>query len=92
MKPELAVYERQIAQVFPVLESRLFLIIVGFCMFIPEDVEGVKERLGTPEQEVAKLRLAISIETDDLAIEHASATVQIASKSLAECIETNSFK
>ena len=39
------------------------------------------ERFGPPEQEITELRLAISIEADDLAIEHAAATSQVASQS-----------
>jgi hypothetical protein len=44
----------------------------------------VKQRFGASEQQVAELGLAARIKANDLAIEHASATFQIASESLAQ--------
>lgn len=75
MKPELAVYQRQIPKVFAILESASFLLIVRPSVLVPQDVEGIKHRLGMPEQEITELRLAISFEADDLAIENAAATL-----------------
>ena len=40
-----------------------------------------------PEQEITELRLALRIETYDLAIEDTAATLQVASQALAECGE-----
>ena len=80
VKPELTVDQRQIPKVFAISESLVLLLIVGFGVFIPENVERVKERLGTPEQEITELRLAIWIETYDLAIEGTAATFQVASQ------------
>jgi hypothetical protein len=48
---------------------------IGFGVLVPEDVEGVKERLCTPEQQITELRLAIWIEAYDLAIEDKAATL-----------------
>src|SRR5690348_11148506 len=73
-QPELAVDPRQVTKVFAVAESAVFLIIVSLCVLIPENVESVKERLGTPEQKITELRFAIWIEADDLTIENAAAT------------------
>jgi hypothetical protein len=35
--------------------------------------------LGTSEEKIAKLRLAVTIEADDLTIEHAKPTLEVAS-------------
>jgi hypothetical protein len=51
MKPELAVDQRQIPEVFAVSESALLLFIIREGVLVPEDVEGVKERLGTSDRE-----------------------------------------
>ena len=84
MKPELAVDQRQIAKVFVISESLVLLLSVRFGVFIPENVERVKERLGTPEQEITELWLAIWIKTYDLTVENAAATIQIASQSCTQ--------
>ena len=82
MKRELAVGQWQIPKVFAILESAVFLIIVGLGVFIPENVESVKERLGTPEQQIAEERSPISIEAHTLAVENAAATLDVASQRL----------
>jgi hypothetical protein len=64
---ELAVDQWQVANVLAVAESAPFLLIVRFGVFVPEDVEGVKERLRKPEQQIRELWLAVRIEADDLA-------------------------
>lgn len=88
MKPELAVDQRQIAKVFATAESLALLLIVRFGVFIPENVECDEARLGTPEQKITELRLAISIDANDLAIEDAAATLKVASESVAKTRET----
>jgi hypothetical protein len=45
MQPEFAVNQWQIPQVFTISESAVFFLIVRFGVFIPENVESVKERL-----------------------------------------------
>jgi hypothetical protein len=89
VKPQLAVDQRQIPKVFAISESAIFLIIVGLGVFIPENVESVKERLGTSKQQVRKLRLAVKMEADDLSIQHAAETFQVASQSLAQTGESS---
>ena len=54
-------------------------------MLVPQDVESVKERLCTPEQEITELRFPISIEANDLAVETAVPTFQVASRAFTMC-------
>jgi hypothetical protein len=81
VKPELAVDQRQVPEVFSVPKPVHLLLVIRLRVLVPQDVEGVKERLGASEQEVSKLRLAVRIEADDFAIENTAATLQVASKS-----------
>jgi hypothetical protein len=53
-------------------------------VLVPKDVEGVEQPLGASEKKIAELRLAVWIEADDLTIEYAAATAQIAGESFAE--------
>ncbi|HXW91264.1 MAG TPA: hypothetical protein VEK33_12020 [Terriglobales bacterium] len=41
----------------------------------PKQIKGIKERHGAAEQKITELRLAVGIEADDLAIEHAETTL-----------------
>ena len=83
-KPELAVDQRQVAHVLAVAESAPLLLVIRPCVLVPEQIEGVKQRLASPEQQVAELRLSMLIEADDFAVEHTATALQVASQSLAQ--------
>jgi hypothetical protein len=63
---------------------RHLYLIIGPCVFVPEQIERIKDRLGTSEQKIAELRFALAIQTDKLAIENAAATFQVASQSVTK--------
>jgi len=46
-------------------------------VLIPKQIEGVEERIGASEQQVSELWLAFIIEADDLAIENATAALEV---------------
>jgi hypothetical protein len=48
-------------------------------VFVPQNIEGVVDGFGVMEEQVPELRLAISVEADDLTIEYAAAALQVAS-------------
>jgi len=56
-------------------------------MLIPQYVEGVEVRLGTPEKQIPELRLAIGIEANDFAVENAPATPEVKSEPFAQIRE-----
>ena len=56
-------------------------------MLIPQYVERVKVRLGTPEEQIAELRVAVGVEANDFAVQSALATPQIASEPFAQTRE-----
>jgi hypothetical protein len=58
VNPELAVDQRSLA----------VRLIVSFGGLIPEQIESIEDRLGTPEQQITELRLAVWIEANDLAV------------------------
>jgi hypothetical protein len=74
MKPQLAVDQRQVAEVFAVAEPAHLLLIIRLCVLVPKDVEGAEQRLGGSEKQVAELRFSVRIEANDLAIEKAIET------------------
>src|SRR5579864_8667681 len=78
-KAELAVDQREITYVLAVAEPAALLLIIRPGMLVPKQIERIEERLSTPEQQVAELRLAIGIEADDFAVENAPAALQVAS-------------
>ena len=82
-QPEFAVNQREITHVFSVTEPMPLMLVIRPRMRIPQDVEGVKARLGTSEQQVAKLRFALPVEADNLAIQHAPPPSQFKSKPFA---------
>ncbi len=84
MQPQLAVNQWQIPEVFAVSESEALFFIVRGCMFVPQNIKGVKKRLGATEQQVSELRLALNIEANDFAIQNAAATLQVTSQSFEE--------
>jgi hypothetical protein len=88
MQPKFAVGQRKIPKVFASTESPHLLLVVRFRVLIPEDIECVEPRLGASAQKITELRLAIRIEADDLAVEHASATPQVANQTFAETRKT----
>lgn len=53
-------------------------------MFVPQNVECVKDGFGPAEQQVTELRLALRIEADNLALEHAAAALEVTSQSFAQ--------
>jgi hypothetical protein len=67
-------------------------------VLVPKDIEGVKVRLGTPEQQIPELRLTFGIETYNLAVENAPTTPQISGKAFAqtweglECVSVAGYK
>lgn len=88
MKSELAVSERQLAEVLTILESAHLLLIIGLWVFVPQQVECYESGFGTSEKQVSELRLSFSIERDDLPVEHAAATPEITSQSFAQFWKT----
>ena len=84
MQPKFAVGQSHIPKVFAVAEPALLLLIVRFRVFIPENVECVEQRFGASEKEVSELRFAVSVETHDLAIEYAAATLQVVNQPFAQ--------
>jgi len=55
------------------------MVVVRPGVLVPEQIEGVKDRLGTAEQQVTELRLAGSVEADDFAIEDTAPASQVES-------------
>ena len=53
-------------------------------MLVPNNVECIKNGLGTAKQQVRELRLAQRVQTDDLAVEHAAAAPEVGSESVAQ--------
>ena len=52
------------------------------------DVEGIKERHGPAEQEIAELWLARRVKTDNFAIQNAAAAPQVTGQSFAQARKT----
>src|ERR1700741_2633141 len=88
MKPQLAVDERQIPEVFAVSESARFFLVIGFGVLILEQVECVEHWLRTSDQKVGELWLALRIQADDFAIENAPTPFQVATQSFTQTGET----
>jgi hypothetical protein len=53
-------------------------------VLVPVIFLAVYYRLGTSEQEITELRLAVEVKADDFAIEHAAVTLQVTSQSFAQ--------
>jgi len=83
-KALLAVAQRQITSVLAVAEPTHLFLIIRLRVLVPENVESVKDRFGTAEQQVTELRLAMRIEADNLAIEHTPAALEVTSQSFAQ--------
>jgi hypothetical protein len=78
-KPKFPICQWQIADVFAVAKPPRLCLIVRPHVLVPQDIECVEKRLGTMKQQITKLRLAIRVQANDLAIEHTPATFEIAS-------------
>jgi len=50
---------------------------------ISKAIEGVEDGLGTPEKQLSEYWLALTIKRDDFTIQHASASVQVSTQSIA---------
>jgi len=68
VKPELAVDEWQVSRSSSSSDHGVL---------VAKQIKSAKDRLGVPEQQVTKLRLAVRIEADDFVIEHAAATCAV---------------
>jgi hypothetical protein len=74
---QLAVGQRQITCVLAIAESAHFLFMVRACVLVPQNIECIEHRLRTAEQQVFELWLAMRIKAHDLAIEYATAALQV---------------
>jgi len=77
-------HERQIPELLPHSESAVFLIIVGLGVFVPENIEGVKQRLCTAEQKIFEIRFPVTVEAHDFTVENTAAAAQVASQTFAQ--------
>jgi hypothetical protein len=76
-KPQFTVSQWKIANILAIPKSAHLLLVIRQGVFIPKQIEGVEERICSSGQQIAELWLALRVKADNLAVENATATLEI---------------